>query len=80
MQSAAKEAVAENGGSKNIAITVDETWQERGHTSLNVVVVTATIVYTGKIIDVECLSKFCHGCEKNTNCETHELICVSDYA
>ena len=62
MQEAAKEAVMENEGSMDIAVAIDGSWQKRGHTSLNGVV-TATSVDTGKVIDVECLSKYCQQCK-----------------
>ncbi|GFU56650.1 uncharacterized protein TNCV_3930461 [Trichonephila clavipes] len=38
IQNAAKEAICENEGNKNIAVAVDGTWQKRGYTSLNGVV------------------------------------------
>ncbi|XP_069690036.1 uncharacterized protein [Periplaneta americana] len=59
---------------RNIAAAFDCSWQKRGHTSLNGIV-SATSFDTGKIIDVEILSKFCyicsttpslhHNCKKN---------------
>ncbi|GFY35752.1 uncharacterized protein TNCV_4841281 [Trichonephila clavipes] len=47
IQNAAKEAICENEGNKNIAVAVDGTWQKRGYTSLNGVV-TVTSIDTGK--------------------------------
>ncbi|GFW75151.1 uncharacterized protein TNCV_448561 [Trichonephila clavipes] len=58
IQNAAKEAICENEGNKNIAVAVDGTWQKRGYTSLNGVV-TVTSIDTGKVIDVDILSKYC---------------------
>ncbi|GFX35619.1 uncharacterized protein TNCV_104241 [Trichonephila clavipes] len=46
-KNAAKEAICENEGNKNIAVAVDGTWQKRGYTSLNGVV-TMTSIDTGK--------------------------------
>ncbi|GFY26982.1 uncharacterized protein TNCV_931231 [Trichonephila clavipes] len=46
IQNAAKEAICENEGKKNIAVAVDGTWQKRGYTSLNGVV-TVTSIDTG---------------------------------
>ncbi|GFV69442.1 uncharacterized protein TNCV_2778571 [Trichonephila clavipes] len=46
IQNAAKEAICENEGNKNIAVAVDGTWQKRGYTSLNGVV-TVTSIDTG---------------------------------
>ncbi|GFS66824.1 uncharacterized protein TNCV_230241 [Trichonephila clavipes] len=59
------EAVIENEHNKNIAIALDGTWQKRGHTSKNGVV-TATSLDNGKVIEFECLSKYCFEC-KSTN-------------
>ncbi|GFX10185.1 uncharacterized protein TNCV_1865831 [Trichonephila clavipes] len=59
------EAVIENEHNKNKAIALDGTWQKRGHTSKNGVV-TATSLDNGKVIDLECLSKYCFEC-KSTN-------------
>lgn len=58
MKEAAQEAKKENDGCNNIAVAVDGTWQRRGFISLNGVV-TATSVDTGKVMDVEVLSKYC---------------------
>ncbi|GFT66286.1 uncharacterized protein TNCV_1347611 [Trichonephila clavipes] len=58
IQNAAKEAICENEGNKNIALAVDGTWQKCGYTSLNGVV-TVTSIDTGKVIDVDILSKYC---------------------
>ncbi|GFV92573.1 uncharacterized protein TNCV_1374241 [Trichonephila clavipes] len=45
IQNAAKEAICENEGNKNIAVAVDGTWQKRGYTSLNgVVTVTRALI------------------------------------
>lgn len=45
----------------DITVSGDGTWMKRGHTSLHGV---CTIIgaNTGKILDVESLSSFCHGC------------------
>lgn len=73
-----KKAVEENSGNKDIAAAFDGTWQKRGHTSLNGVV-TATSFDTGKILDIEVLSKYCQGCTKPKNKPgTHEG-CVKNY-
>ncbi|GFS87846.1 uncharacterized protein TNCV_4183491, partial [Trichonephila clavipes] len=58
IQNAAKEAICENEGNKNIAVAVDGTWQIRGYTSLNDVV-TVTSIDTGKVRFVDILSKYC---------------------
>lgn len=79
MVNAAHEAVKENNGSSDIAAVFDGTWQKRGHTSLNGVI-TATSFDTGKVVDVECLTKFCHGCIKNPNKKVeHQTNCLKNH-
>ncbi|GFU68998.1 uncharacterized protein TNCV_3398851 [Trichonephila clavipes] len=65
MVNSVNEAVNENEHNKNIAIALDGTWQKRGHSSKNGIV-TATSLDNGKVIDFECLSKYCFEC-KSTN-------------
>lgn len=80
MMKAANEAVRENSGSINITAAFDGTWQKRGHTSLNGVV-TVTSFETGKVLDVECLTKYCQGCTLNKMFEgKHEEQCVTNYS
>ncbi|GFT39893.1 uncharacterized protein TNCV_3060881 [Trichonephila clavipes] len=74
IQNAAKEAICENEGNKNIALAVDGTWQKCGYTSLNGVV-TVTSIDTGKVIDVDILSKYC-ACK---NLPFHEKDCKRNY-
>ncbi|GFV21102.1 uncharacterized protein TNCV_4267351 [Trichonephila clavipes] len=74
IQNAAKEAICENEGNKNIAVAVDGTWQKRGYTSLNGVV-TVTSIDTGKVIDVDILSIYCT-CK---NLPFHEKDCKRNY-
>lgn len=78
MKNAAKEAVSENEESSTpnqIPAAIDGTWQKRGYTSLNGVI-TLTSFDTGKVIDYECLTKFCHIC-KNVKKAAHE--CKSNF-
>ncbi|GFU22367.1 uncharacterized protein NPIL_248561 [Nephila pilipes] len=58
MAEAVHEAVEENEGGRDISVAVDGSWQKRGFSSKNGVV-TVTSVDTGKVIDVEILSKHC---------------------
>ena len=44
-------------------VMCDGTWHKRGHSSLHGVV-TAISMDTGKVVDVECKSKVCKGCER----------------
>ena len=45
------------------AVSCDGTWQRHGHATLNGCVTTLSID-SGKCLDVEILSKVCHGCQK----------------
>ena len=74
MKKAAHEAVVENGGSTDVTVAVDGSWQKRGHSSLHGVV-SATLFDTGKVVDVDVLSKYCQGCQVNQ--EGH--ICVKNF-
>ncbi|GFW63501.1 uncharacterized protein TNCV_401671 [Trichonephila clavipes] len=56
------------------AVAVDGTWQKRSYTSLNGVV-TVTSIDTGKVIDVDILSKYC-ACK---NLPFHENDCKRNY-
>lgn len=64
MRVAAREAVEENDGNRDLTVAIDGTWQKRGHTSLHGVVVV-TSPDTGKVIDFEVVSKHCRGCSLN---------------
>ncbi|GFU64164.1 uncharacterized protein TNCV_3745321 [Trichonephila clavipes] len=67
------EAVIEKEHNKNIAIALDGTWQKRGHTSKNGVV-TATSLDNGKVIEFECLSKYCFECKStNKTCDNYQV-------
>ena len=44
-------------------ISLDGSWQRRGHTSLNGCV-TAISMETGKIVDVEAMSRYCKACSR----------------
>lgn len=59
-----REAAAEAVKATDIAAAFYGTWQRRGYSSLNGVV-TATSFDTGKVLDVECLSKYCQICTVN---------------
>lgn len=78
----AVQEVIQKTDSSDIAAAIDGSWQKRGHTSINGVV-TATAIETGKVIDVHCLSKYCHGCklakEDPTKIENHEQTCQLNY-
>ena len=60
-----------NDGSCDIAATFDGSRQKHGHTFLNGVV-TGTFLDSGKVIDIACLTKYCHECKYN---ESNEHTC-----
>ncbi|GBM01350.1 hypothetical protein AVEN_135776-1 [Araneus ventricosus] len=74
MQKAAKEAIVEDNSDNNIAVAVDGTWQKRRYTSHNGVVIV-TSMDTGKVIDIDVLSKYC-ACKNKKN---HEKSCKSNF-
>jgi hypothetical protein len=76
MAGAVKEAITENGGNADLAVAVDGSWQKRGHTSLNGIV-SATSVSTGKVLDIEILSKYCKCSNRSDN--LHDENCFSNY-
>lgn len=89
MKNATLEAVDENRDDEDhnkiptdIPIAFDGTWQKRGFVSKNACC-TVTSVDTGKVLDVEVLTKYCSGCEKvkgNDLKETaHEPTCLKNY-
>ena len=61
MQRVAQELLEDQGGDKDVMVSVDGTWQRRGHNSHNGAV-TAFSVVSGKAFDVEVLSNYCKGC------------------
>lgn len=76
MDNAIDEAATANDGDRDLAIAIDgtDTWQKRGHTSLNGVI-SATSFDTGKVADVAIFSKFCK-CPKKPN---HLANCTANY-
>ncbi|GFT86935.1 uncharacterized protein NPIL_283961, partial [Nephila pilipes] len=69
MRNAVEDTVKKNNSNRDITAAFDGSWQKRGHTSLNGVV-SATCLETGKVLDFECLSKYCFKC-KNKNNKDH---------
>ncbi|GBN54824.1 hypothetical protein AVEN_133113-1 [Araneus ventricosus] len=63
-----------NNNDNNIAVAVDGTWQKRGYTSHNGVV-NVTSMDTGKVIDVDVISKYCD-CKNKKN---HDTSCKSNF-
>lgn len=50
------------GGNLDTAISCDGSWQRRGYSSLNGFV-SVISMESGKVLDIEPMSRFCHGCE-----------------
>lgn len=85
MKKATEEAIEENNEEEipsDIPIAFDGSWQKRGFVSKNSVC-TVTSVDTGKVIDVEVLTKYCSGCERvkgQADKEiVHEANCSKNY-
>lgn len=76
MTTAIEETVQLGGSGRDICAAFDGTWQKRGHTSLNGVVV-ATSLENGKVIDIECMSKYCSVCTKSDSPSPHN--CQKNY-
>ena len=53
----------------DVGVSVDGTWQRRGFSSNNGVV-TAISIDTGKVVDVEIMSKICKGCKQKEHLKT----------
>lgn len=85
MKNATLEAIEENSEATiptDLPIAFDGTWQKRGFVSKNAAC-TVTSVDTGKVLDVEVLSKYCSGCQRNKGSEekkiAHEVNCLKNY-
>jgi hypothetical protein len=64
MEDATNELHEENCNSiTKCGVSCDGTWQRRGYSSLNGCVTTLSID-TGKCLDVEIMTKVCHGCQR----------------
>ena len=73
----------------DVKVTCDGTWQKRGHQNLYGVVVVASWD-TGKVLDIEVLSKHCQECSRRSGMdpsspafldwwETHQDMCAVNY-
>lgn len=61
-----KESSATEDEVIDVTVTLDATWQRRGHQSLYGVVVVASWK-TGQVLDIEVLSKYCRECQKKSH-------------
>lgn len=77
MKEAVEESVEMNGGSRDLVVALDGSWQKRGHKSLNGVV-TATCGDSAKVIDVAILSKHCR-CKNKIKGE-HSGTCDANFS
>ncbi|GFX61561.1 uncharacterized protein TNCV_2745361 [Trichonephila clavipes] len=82
MKKAVEETVEMNNGNRDITAAFDGSWKKRGHTSLNGVV-SATSLETGKVLDFECLRKYCFVCKNKINkvrkCEKILKVSVEEW-
>ena len=83
MAKAAEEIVslgqADENGIVDSSVSCDGTWQKRGYSSLNGVF-TAISTDSGKIVDVECMSRFCKICDrKKGQNESTVHVCRANY-
>ena len=53
--------IDDDSATKDVSISMDGSWQRRGYASLNGCV-TAILMETGKIINVEAMSRYCKAC------------------
>ncbi|XP_047101460.1 uncharacterized protein LOC124720179 [Schistocerca piceifrons] len=97
LKSSAKEAVkmnselkteADNTPDTDLCVSCDGTWMKRGHTSLYGVS-SVISVDTGKILDVQVMSKYCYSCvlgkragevEENKWQVEHKKVCCRNYS
>lgn len=71
---AADEGRSLNEESTDIAAAaLDATWHKRGNTSINSVM-TVTSLDRGKVLDFECLSKFCNMCIRKPLSSDEQLL------
>ena len=66
MTSAVNDAKEKEGNSGDIGVSVDGTWQKRGFSSLNGIVV-AISTSNFKVVDVEAMSRNCKACSSKEN-------------
>lgn len=65
----------------DLSVAFDGSWQKRGYRSKNGFA-TVTSVDTGKVLDLEVMTKFCSGCTKITDEATrisHASVCKRNY-
>ncbi|KAF8767762.1 hypothetical protein HNY73_020661 [Argiope bruennichi] len=73
MMKAVEGAMSLNDNVRDISVALDGTFKKSGHSSMNGVII-ATSLDAGKVIDFECLSKYCFTCKnKSNNGEIWEL-------
>lgn len=75
MRTAVEEACEVNDD-RDICVSLDGTWQKRGHTSLNGIV-SAASMDNGKIVDLAIFSKHCNCPESTKNIHTDK--CAANY-
>lgn len=81
MVNATIQAIEENEGNSDISVAYDGSWQKRGFKSKNGIA-TLTSFDTGKVLDLEVLTKYCSGCtipKSESERASHEPNCVKNY-
>ena len=77
-----------DGVISDLSVSVDGTWMKRGHTSLYGVSSIISID-TGKVLDIETMSKYCHDCSTRSKLDNpveeeswqdkHKALCKKNY-
>ena len=62
----------------DVGVSVDGTWQRRGFSSNNGVV-TAISIDSGKVVDVEIMSKICKGCKQKEHLKTTDPLAYANW-
>lgn len=77
IKEAVEESVADNDVDRDMTVLFDGSWQRRGQTSLNGIV-GAIAGNTGKVIDIEIVTKYCR-CKTRLDNE-HTAECIANYS
>ena len=62
----------------DVGVSVDGIWQRRGFSSNNSVV-TAISIDTGKVVDVEIMSKICKGCKQKEHLKNTDPLAYANW-
>lgn len=76
MERAAGQSVVANSGNADLTVTGDGSWMRRGHTS-RYGATTVIAANTGKVLDTEVSSKYCHSCAIHSKLDKKSVEYVS---